>query len=233
MNAYKKFAYCYDEVMQELDYHLWEEFTLPYLKQGDKILDLACGTGTFLSIMHLNGYKCEGLDLSETIIEIAKEKAKLNRFDIKFHVADMTNFNLESKFNVITCYFDSVNFLEDKNDLKRMFKTVYNHLEDNGYFIFDTFSKTLMKEYEGNVISEDHESFKIDWRTKLLSNKSLEHTIKITEFDDCYTEKYREHYYEFKDFDLTGFKLIKVAGDFNDDLEPTDERILYVLQKIA
>ena len=48
MNAYKKFGYYYDEVMSQMEYGLWEEFVLDYIKKDDKILDLACGTGTLL-----------------------------------------------------------------------------------------------------------------------------------------------------------------------------------------
>ena len=77
MNEYKKFAYYYDEVMSSLEYDLWVEFVEPYLKPNDKILDLACGTGTFLTMLKLKGYDTTGLDLSDTIIEIALEKAKL------------------------------------------------------------------------------------------------------------------------------------------------------------
>ncbi len=231
MNAYKKFAYFYDEVMQNLDYYLWSEFTEEFLKPGDSILDLACGSGTFLTIMNLHGYETTGLDLSETIIEIAKEKAKLNRLPIDFEVMDMTNFSLNKEFDCITCYFDSVNFLETKKDLEKMFKCVLKHLKKGGYFLFDTFSKAMLNEYKNNLIDEDHETFKIKWKTTEVGNNKLMHNIKITEVDDVYSEKYYEYYYNLKDFNLDGFTLVKMVGDFNDDLEPEDERILYALRK--
>ena len=41
----------------------------------------------------------------------AVEKAKMNHVDINFSIKDMTNFSYDEKFDVITCYFDSVNFL--------------------------------------------------------------------------------------------------------------------------
>ena len=54
-NSYKKFAYYYDEVISRVDYRDWYYFVLPYLNKGDKILDLACGTGTFLSMISMDG----------------------------------------------------------------------------------------------------------------------------------------------------------------------------------
>lgn len=166
MNAYKKFAYYYDEVMAALDYELWYDFVIPYLKPNAKTLDLACGTGILSTMFKLKGYDAEGLDLSETIIEIAMEKAKINHLKIPFYVADMTKFELSKKYDVITCFFDSVNFLKTKDDVNKMLSCVLEHLNHNGYFIFDIFSKDMMKEYENNHLKEDHHTFKIDWQTK-------------------------------------------------------------------
>ncbi len=231
MNAYKKFSYYYDEIMQTLEYDLWLEFIEPYLKQNAKLLDLACGTGSFLMLAINKGISCYGLDLSSSAIEIAKEKAKINRFNIDYKVADMTNFKYDFKFDVITCFFDSVNFLDSKAKVKELFNSVYNHLNDGGYFIFDIFSPYMMKEYEDNHFVNDYDTFKIDWLTKKINPTTLKHDIKIIEDDNVYKEEYYEYFYDFKDLDFSNFRLIKIAGDFNDDLEDEDERIMFILQK--
>lgn len=229
-NSYKRFSYFYDEVTQELEYDLWLEFIEPYLNKGDSILDLACGTGTFATMLKLKGYNSEGLDLSSDIIEIANEKKKINHLDIPFYVMDMTSFNIDKKYDMITCFFDSVNFLDSKSKIKKMFDSVYRHLKPNGYFIFDIASKYLFNEYNGNEIHEDHETFYIDWISKVENNK-LTHKIKIKDVDDIFTESYYEYFYEIKDVLDSRFKTIKIVGDFNDDLNMDDERILIILQK--
>ena len=230
-NAYKKFAYYYDEIMQEMNYDLWVEFVEPYLKKDDKILDLACGTGTFATMLKLKGYDVSASDLSEEIIEIANEKRKINRLDINFYVADMTNFRVDEKQDVITCFFDSVNFLKDKNEVKKLFNSVYSALKENGYFIFDIFSKEMLKEYSENELNEDYETFKIHWKTSLIKPDTLKHNIEITEDDEVIKESYYEYYYDIKDVLDNRFDVIKISGDFNDDLEDEDERILIVLKK--
>ena len=230
-NAYKKFAYYYDEIMQEMNYDLWVEFVEPYLKKDDKILDLACGTGTFATMLKLKGYDVSASDLSEEIIEIANEKRKINRLDINFYVADMTNFRVDEKQDVITCFFDSVNFLKDKNEIKKLFNCVYSSLKENGYFIFDIFSKEMLKEYTENELNEDYETFKIHWKTSLIKPDTLKHNIEITEDDESIKESYYEYYYDIKDILDKRFEIIKISGDFNDDLEDDDERILIVLKK--
>ena len=230
-NAYKKFAYYYDEVIQETNYDLWVEFVEPYLKKSDKILDLACGTGTFATMLKLNGYDVSGLDLSDEIIEIANEKRKINRLDINFYVDDMTTFKVEDKKDVITCFFDSINFLNNEKDIKKMFDSVYNALNKGGYFIFDIFSKEMFKEYSTHKLNKNYETFIINWQTKDINSYTLKHDIEIIEDDERIKESYYEYYYPIKLFMDNRFELIKLSGDFNDDLQDEDERILIVLKK--
>ena len=232
MNAYKKFGYYYDEVMSQLNYDLWLEFIEEYLKPNDTVLDLACGTATLCTMLILKGYKAEGLDLSESILEIAKEKMKINHLDFPLYHSDMTNFRLNKKYDMITCFFDSVNFLKDIKDVKKLFDCAASHLKDNGYFIIDIFSKELLREYSNNSIIQDNITFKLDWTTKKTSPTSLKHTIKIIEGDDEFVENYYEYFYDIKDLNHKKFKLIKISGDFNDDYQDEDERILLVYQKI-
>lgn len=231
MNEYKKFGYYYDEVMGKLNYDLWLEFIEPYLKPNDKVLDLACGTATLVTMLKMKGYDAEGLDLSESILEIAKEKMKVNHLNFNLYHADMTNFKIDKKYDMVTCFFDSINFLNDKKKIKQLFSNVKSHLNENGYFICDIFSKVLLEEYNNSNLDEDYVTFKIKWTTKKTSPTSLKHTIKIIEDDEEIVETYNEYYYDVKDLLNNDFKLIKMAGDFNDDLEPEDERILLVFKK--
>ena len=231
MNEYKKFGYYYDEVMNKLNYDLWLEFIEPYLKPNDKILDLACGTGTLITMLKMKGYDAEGLDLSETILEIAKEKMKVNHLNFNLYHEDMTNFKIDKKYDMITCFFDSINFLNDKKKIKLLFSNVKSHLNDKGYFICDIFSKALLEEYANNDLDEDYVTFRLKWTTKKINPTTIKHTIKIIEDDEEIVETYNEYYYDVKDLMNNDFNLIKMAGDFNDDLEPEDERILLIFQK--
>lgn len=232
MNEYKKFSYYFDEAVSSLDYSLWLDFIEPFLKPTDSILDLACGSGTLLMMLKLKGYDCEGLDLSSEIISIANEKAKINHLNIPYYVMDMTDFDLNKQYDVITCFFDSVNFLKTQKDLDNLFKCVKKHLKPNGLFIFDVFSKTMFKEYTYNELNEDHYTFKINWVTKKQDSKTLKHIVTINEGDVTLTEEYYEYFHKLKSLNPSGFKLVKIVGDFNDDLMEEDERILIVLQSI-
>lgn len=231
MNAYKKFGYYYDEIMQEINYELWFELTEPYLNKGDKILDLACGSGTYAILASILGYKVTGLDLSETIIEIAKEKTKINHCHIDYYVSDMLDYNINDKFNLVTCFFDSVNFLKNEQELDKLIENAYNSLLPGGYFIFDIFSSEMLKEYENNILENDYESFKIKWITTKIDPEDLKHSIDIVDSHETLHEEYYEHFFDYTKIKPKGFEIIKIVGDFNDDLEPEDERIFFILKK--
>ena len=134
-NAYKDFSYYYDDLMEVIEYDLWYEFILPYLKPTDHILDLACGTGTLAVILANAGYETYGLDLSEKSVFLAKEKAMINRVYVDLKVADMTDFSYDREFDMITCFFDSINFIS-KEQIPDLLNCVDRCLKKDGYFIF-------------------------------------------------------------------------------------------------
>ncbi len=231
MNAYRHFAYYYDDIFQDLDYTLWLNYIEPYLNKSSSILDLACGSGTFAILLKLKGYDVEGMDLSSSIIDIAKEKAKMNHLSIPFHVGDMTQFDFQKKYDVITCFFDSINFLKNKEEISDLFNCVKQHLNPNGIFICDIFSRTLLKEYKHHKLKKRYETHKLKWKTKCVDASTIQHTIQIQEGEFKVEETYYEYYYEIKDIIPDDFKLIKCSGDFKDTLKDSDERILLVLER--
>lgn len=60
-------------------------------------LDIACGTGRITLRLAEIGLKCTGIDTSEPMLKIAKEKGRNHGFDITYLNLDMRNFNLNKK----------------------------------------------------------------------------------------------------------------------------------------
>lgn len=141
MNIYKKFALLY----KRGDYSLYSERMaeqLPtVLKRFDaklqEILDLACGEGSFAVVMAKNGFKVTGIDLSYEMLKFATEKARRNNVNVEFLHQDMRSISFEERFNLVTCWFDSLNYLLELKELERTFRGVCRALKRNGLFIFD------------------------------------------------------------------------------------------------
>jgi ubiquinone/menaquinone biosynthesis C-methylase UbiE/uncharacterized protein YbaR (Trm112 family) len=69
-------------------------------EQGERLLDVACGDGAFLSAAIRRGVEPHGIDLSRTAIEVAK--AHLPEGDVRVGDAEDLPYD-ESSFDVVTC----------------------------------------------------------------------------------------------------------------------------------
>jgi len=96
-------------------------------------LDLACGTGVLCELLHDQGIEAAGMDFSEGMIAIARERNP----GIAYEVADMILYRPEKKFDLVTCTGDAINHIIDLRDVEKIFQNVHYYLKDGGYFIFD------------------------------------------------------------------------------------------------
>lgn len=101
------------------------------------ILDLACGEGTFAVLMAQKGFKVTGVDASSQMLHFAKGKAKEAGVEVRFINQDMRSLSLTEKFDLVTCWYDSLNYLLDYDDLVKTFANVAQVLNPGGLFVFD------------------------------------------------------------------------------------------------
>ena len=79
MEIYNHFAYIYDVLMDDVDYSGWVDYIERILKiYGVKParIDLACGTGNITIMLKARGYDVIGIDQSEDMLSVAKDKAE-------------------------------------------------------------------------------------------------------------------------------------------------------------
>lgn len=100
-------------------------------------LDLACGTGVLCEILYAKGIDASGMDFSEGMIEIAKQRNS----EIFYEVADMITYCPKKYFDLVTCTGDALNHIMDLRDIEKIFQNVYSYLNEGGYFIFDILSE--------------------------------------------------------------------------------------------
>lgn len=108
---------------------------LNIIDQGN-VLDLACGTGRLTIPMATKGLNVTGLEISEPMLKRAEEKAV--GLDIKWVQGDITNFNLDDRFDLITLAGNSFQALLNPEDQLSLFKGAKAHLRPTGLFAFDT-----------------------------------------------------------------------------------------------
>ena len=81
-------------------FHNTEFFLDQARKYPGLVLELACGTGR-ITLPLAEEVSIIGLDLSESMLDLARKKARDKGLDIEFIQGDMTDFELNRKFNLI------------------------------------------------------------------------------------------------------------------------------------
>ena len=157
---YSSFAKLYDELMEPTMYDQWLDFVEQELpKTTGQILDLACGAGRLAVMLAQNGYQVSGVDLSEEMLALAEMHAREANLAIPFMQGNMLDLSALGQYSAVTCFADSFCYLQDEAQVLQAFKEVYQHLENNGKFIFDVITPYQTDEvypgYMYNYTTED------------------------------------------------------------------------------
>ena len=99
---------------------------------GTTLLDVACGTGRHIPFLRQH-YTVEGLDLDEQMLAIARQRNP----EVTFHHADMVDFDLGRKFDVITCLFSSIGYAKTVPRLNQTLRTMRRHLHAGGVVLIE------------------------------------------------------------------------------------------------
>lgn len=98
---------------------------------NSSVLDLGCGNGALTKALQEKGYLAKGLDSSNDLLKIAREKYP----NIEFVHGDAADFTLSEPVDVV---FSNALFHWINQELQQdMMKCVYNALKRNGQFVFE------------------------------------------------------------------------------------------------
>jgi len=150
-----------------------------------KILDVGCGTGRHAIELSKRGYCVTGIDLSESQLKRAKEKAKENNLIIDFRCHDARNLPFNSEFDVAIMLCEGGFSLMETDDMNfEILKNVTKSLKPNAKLIFTT-SNGLFPLY--NSVDEFHASTVEDGNSVCTNNSFDLMTFRgfsIVEFED-------------------------------------------------
>lgn len=154
----------------------WRKKAISFLKAENPklILDIATGTGDFaIEAIKLNPDKIIGIDISEGMLNLGKEKIKkLNlQNKIELQIGDSENINFsDNHFDAATVAFGVRNF----ENLQKGISNIYRVLKPNGTLIVLEFSKptafpikqfyhfyfNIVTPFVGKLFSKDNRAYK-------------------------------------------------------------------------
>lgn len=136
-NLYNHLATVYEAMYKNfIDYK--EEFDLYKNLVEARIamktmLEIGCGTGNLANQFAIAGFEYTGLDVSEKMLEIAKQKAP----NCNFIQGDMRQFSLEQAVDSCIITARTISYLITNEDVNNTFQTIYKNLVPNGVLCFD------------------------------------------------------------------------------------------------
>jgi SAM-dependent methyltransferase len=100
---------------------------------GERILDLACGSGRHSLELVRRGFSVVGADISPDLIEIAHAEAERAGLEAAFVLADLRELNFEAEFDIVLNLNDgAVGYFETEEENHRTFETISRSLRSGG-----------------------------------------------------------------------------------------------------
>lgn len=116
----------------------WIARQLP-VNSSSRILDLCCGPGLYTHRLAILGHRCTGIDFSPASIAYARQAAEQNQLDINYILADLRDYEIEGKYNLIMMTFGEFNIFS-KQDIKKIFINAFGALCDGGILMVEAYT---------------------------------------------------------------------------------------------
>lgn len=156
-DPYADFARFYDDFTAHHDYETWmgtlEGLARRHGLEGDRVLDVACGTGKSFLPLLARGYRVSACDASSAMLERAAAKVPPGR-EVELSRADMRDLP-GGRFDLVTCIDDAVNYLLEPTDLEEAFHSAAECLRPGGVYLFDV---NTLRAYRSAYAADEYAS---------------------------------------------------------------------------
>ena len=174
-------------------------FKILDVKEGDTILDMACGQGRHLIEMGQRGnYNLFGIDRSRYLIQRAKNVSKKKGLDVQFKEGDIRKLPYATDtFDFVTILGNSFGYFEIQADDIKILKEIFRVLKPGGKVLMDiadgSYLRTHFTPRSWEWIDKNHfvcrERMLAKDNQRLISREVITHTEKGVIVDQFYAER--------------------------------------------
>lgn len=234
--SYENFSYYYDSLMDQRFYDDYLDFICTHA-DFNNVFELGCGTGEMAIRLAELGKEVIATDISDDMLEVARNKAMYHNVNIRFAKVDMCDFEIDGDFDLILCLCDSLNYILKAEDVFKVFENAFRGLKNKGSFIFDVNSLYKMNTVlDGYEEESDDLDYYFHWQTDRIGPGLIRHTVEINDkVENEYT--FEEHLQQTFAVDVyikllknAGFNDIKIYSDFH-DYDEKCERLIFICRK--
>ena len=145
-----------------------------------KLLELGCGSGGHASVLSKLGCTITGLDLSQSMVDLANKKEIPNFISIQ---ANIEHFDLEEKFDAAISMFHVMSYLNGNDSIMNCLDCVHRHLKPGGIFIFDFWFAPAVYHQGFECRTKTFENAEIKVTRNSKTDLDINKNIGIVEFD--------------------------------------------------
>ena len=131
------------------------------------------------------------------MLQIAQEHAASLPYSLLYLLQDMREFELYGTVGAIVSICDSINYIDDPEDLKQVFRLVNNYLDPKGLFLFDFNTEHKYRDVIGDrVIAEDREDVSFIWYNEYDEEEHLNYidlSVFVKEKEDLFRKFQEQH----------------------------------------
>jgi SAM-dependent methyltransferase len=109
---------------------------------GPRVLELACGTGRITIPIALSGVAIDGLDFSESMLQLARERATTNGAAITFYLGDIRQLGVDASYDFIFLPTGTFSHLLTRVDVESFLRGVRRALRPKGVVAIDVHNPT-------------------------------------------------------------------------------------------
>jgi len=110
------------------------------------ILEPMCGTGRFLLPLAKDGYKIEGSDASEHMLDVLRSKAEQMSLKVNIWKSVASEIPDNNLYSLIFIPSGSFGLITESDEISKTLKSFYNHLDNGGVLVFEVETKHAVPE---------------------------------------------------------------------------------------
>jgi len=140
------------DLLVALDYHGLD---------GNRLLDVGCGTGKSFLPMLSRGWEVTGCDISPSMLELAGEKAGEA---VHLEVADMLALPKFGEFDLVWALDDTINYLLGAEELLQALTGMRENLAPSGLLLFDLNTLLAYRTFFAETTVVERQGRRMSWR---------------------------------------------------------------------
>jgi SAM-dependent methyltransferase len=226
--AYDAFAPTYDDFNHRYMYERWTGRLLELARdaglEGERLLDVGCGTGLSFVAMLDRGFEVTGCDISAGMLAAAREKAGERARLVE---ADMRELPTLGAFDLVWAVNDAINYLGSSEDLVATLVGMKRNLAPGGVILFDVNTILAYRTFFSEEVVVERGGRRYVWQGQGSADDPAGSTFEARfdgEGDDVNAHVHRQRHFPQAEvlaaIEAAGLDTCSVTGEREGELTP-------------